>query len=277
MNKPIHNQNSTSSAHDRAILDQFTRQAIPFAQMPAHSAEMSLRLIAEAAQLRPADTLLDVGCGPGLVSCAFAPQVAHVTGIDFTPAMIDQARALQSAKQLTNLTWHVGDMRALPFPDASFSCTLSRYTFHHLLEPAVVFAEMLRVTQPGGRIVHIDVAPNKEKRAFYDHMEKLRDPSHTSAMTLEEMFALGQRSGLPQPHSSFYKLEVAVEALLASSFPPPGNADRIRDLIQNDIGRDTLGIGAECREGALYFSFPTAILCWQKPEGSGHQSSNRAR
>src|SRR5262249_53215851 len=152
------------------------------------------QLLAKAARLQPADKLLDVGCGPGLVSCALAPQVAHVTGIDFTPAMIDQARALQATKQLTNLTWQIGDMRALPFPDASFSCTISRYTFHHLLDPAVVFTEMLRVTQPGGRILLIDVAPEKDKRTAYDHMEKLRDPSHTSAMTIEEMYALGQRS-----------------------------------------------------------------------------------
>jgi ubiquinone/menaquinone biosynthesis C-methylase UbiE len=265
MNEQTHNQNSATSAHDRAILDQFTRQAIPFAQMEAHSTDTSLKLIAEAAQLRSADTLLDVGCGPGLVSCALAPKVAHVTGIDFTPAMIDQARTLQSAKGLTNITWHIGDMRALPFPDASFSCTLSRYTFHHLLEPAVVFTEMLRVTRPGGRIVLIDVAPDGQKRAAYDHMEKLRDPSHTSAMTFEEMLLLGQRSGLPQPRSIFYKLEVSLETLLASSFPPPGNTDRIRHLIQNDIGNDTLGIGAEYKNGAIHFSFPTVALSWQKP------------
>ena len=40
----------------------------------------------------PKDDVLDVACGPGLVACALAPAARHVTGIDITPAMIEQAR-----------------------------------------------------------------------------------------------------------------------------------------------------------------------------------------
>src|SRR5690242_10573571 len=75
----------------RLVLDQFTRQAEPFARLPAHSTEESVRLVREAAGIDPADTILDVACGPGLLACAFARSARHVTGIDLTPAMIDQA------------------------------------------------------------------------------------------------------------------------------------------------------------------------------------------
>ena len=79
----------------RLIVDQFTRQAEPFARLPAHSTEESIRLVVEAAGIGPDDTLLAVACGPGLLACAFARTARHVTGIDLTPAMIEQARTRQ--------------------------------------------------------------------------------------------------------------------------------------------------------------------------------------
>jgi ubiquinone/menaquinone biosynthesis C-methylase UbiE len=98
----------------RLILDQFTRQAVPFSQMPAHSNEQSVRLVVDLADIGPSDNVLDLACGPGLVGCTLAKVARHVTGIDLTPAMIAQAQARQDAEGLTNLTWLVGD--AVPLP-----------------------------------------------------------------------------------------------------------------------------------------------------------------
>ena len=76
----------------------------------------------------PGDTVLDVACGPGLMACAFARVALHVTGIDLTPAMIEQAKVMQQSDGLSNLTWHVGDAQPLPFADASFSLVFTRYS-----------------------------------------------------------------------------------------------------------------------------------------------------
>ncbi len=67
-----------------AVLDQFTRQAVPFSTAPGIRDEEALRLLVTATGAGPADSGLDVACGPGLVAAAF-------TGIDLTPAMIDRA------------------------------------------------------------------------------------------------------------------------------------------------------------------------------------------
>src|SRR5690349_4417411 len=128
----------------RLILDQFTRQAVPFAEMPAHSNEESIRLLIDLAQIGPEDDVLDVACGPGLVACSLAELARHVTGIDLVPAMMEQARARQQSKGLTNLTWLIGDAVPLPFPDATFSVVVTRYSFHHFLDPKAVLAEMVR-------------------------------------------------------------------------------------------------------------------------------------
>jgi ubiquinone/menaquinone biosynthesis C-methylase UbiE len=179
--------------HQRLILEQFTRQAVPFSQMQNHSPEVLLA----ASGAGPEDTVLDVACGPGLMACAFARVARHVTGIDLTPAMIEQAKVMQQADALTNLTWHVGDVQRLPFADASFSLVFTRYSFHHLLDPKAVLAEMVRVCSNGGRIVVVDVfTSGPEQAQAYNRMEKLRDPSHVRALALEELTGLVTQAGM---------------------------------------------------------------------------------
>jgi ubiquinone/menaquinone biosynthesis C-methylase UbiE len=245
----------------RLILDQFTRQAVPFAQMPAHSHDEANRLLLEMAQVGPDDSVLDVACGPGLVACTLAEVARHVTGIDLTPAMIEQALARQRAKGLSNLTWLVADAVPLPFPDASFSLVVTRYSLHHFLEPKAVLAEMVRACEPGGRVAVIDVFTSSPEQAeAYNRVEKLRDPSHVRALSLEELTGLCHDAGLRGVKTGFYKLDAPLEELLARSFPNPGDADRVRQTFADDIGVDRLGVGAHRRGGAIHFAFPVVVI-----------------
>src|SRR5687767_12948001 len=116
-----------TAGHRETILDQFTRQAVPFSTAPTIRDEQALSLLVEASGAGPDDTVLDVACGGGNVVCAFARLVRHATGIDLTPAMIEQARALERARGLTNVTWRIGDVLPLPFPDGAFSIVTSRF------------------------------------------------------------------------------------------------------------------------------------------------------
>jgi SAM-dependent methyltransferase len=249
----------------RLIVDQFTRQAVPFAEMPPHSNEESVRLLIDRAEIGPEDDVLDVACGPGLVACPLAEVARHVTGIDLTPAMIEQAQAKQRSKGLTNLTWLVGDAVPLPFPDAAFSVVATRYSFHHFLNPKAVLAEMVRVCRPGGRVAVIDVFTSSPEQAeAYNRVEKLRDPSHVRALSLEELTGLCNDAGLRDSKTSFFKLEMALETLLAASFPGPGDADRIRQTFAEDIGVNRLGLCAARKDGAIHFAFPIVILAGKK-------------
>src|SRR5262245_20596871 len=154
----------------RLILDQFTRQAVPFCEMRDHSPE----LILAAAKVRADDTVLDVACGPGLMACAFAEVARHVAGIDLTPAMIERAKILQESKALPNLSWRIGDVLPLPFADAAFSLVFTRYSCHHFFDPKAVMAEMVRVCAPGGRVVLVDVFTSTPEQAeALNRMEKL--------------------------------------------------------------------------------------------------------
>lgn len=250
-----------SAEHQRLILDQFTKQAVPFSQMQNHSPELLLAVSGAG----PEDTVLDVACGPGLMACAFAKVARHVTGIDLTPAMIEQANVMQKADGLTNLTWHVGNVLPLTFSDGSFSLVFTRYSFHHLLDPKAVLAEMVRVCAPGGRVVVVDVFMSSPEQAeSYNRMEKLRDPSHVRALGIDELTGLFAETGFRDVKTHFYKHEVELEQVLQRSFPNPGDADKIRQIFADDLGVNLLGVGAHREDGAIRYAYPVVALVGSK-------------
>jgi len=246
--------------HRSEILDQFTRQAVPFSTAPSIKDEAALRLVVEFSGAGPDDTVLDVACGPGLLACAFARVAKHVTGIDITPAMLDRARALQAERGLTNLAWRQGDVLPLPWPEASFSIATSRFAFHHFLDPLAVLREMARVVRPGGRVVVVDSAPHPAKADAFNAMERLRDPSHVRAMPVDELRGLFHAAGLPEPRVTHYRLEGELESLLARSFPKPGDDEEIRRRFRASLADDALGIEARREGDRIVYGYPVAVL-----------------
>lgn len=253
------------SDHKDAILDQFTRQAVPFATAPSIKDEAALRLVVEFSGAGPDDTVLDVACGPGLLACAFARVARLVTGIDLTPAMLDRARTLAAEQGVRNVTWQQGDVLPLPYADATFSIVTCRFAFHHFLDPGAVCGEMRRVCRPGGTVLVIDSAPAPDKADAFNHMERLRDPSHARAMPLDELKTLFTRAGLPEPRVTTYRLEGELEGLLARSFPKPGDADVIRGLFRASLADDALGIGARRDGERILYGYPVAVLASRRP------------
>ena len=251
---------SDTRAHQDAILDQFTRQAVPFATAPSIRDEAALRTVVEFSGCGPTDTVLDVACGPGILACAFAKVARHVIGIDLTPAMLERARLLQQEQGLTNVTWRQGDVLPLPYADASFTLIVSRFAFHHLLEPGAVLKEMRRVCAPGGTVMVIDSAPSPEKAAAFNRVEVLRDPSHVRALPLAEHLALFDAAGLPAPRQTFYRLQTDIDGLIARSFPNPGDADRIRAIYEASLADDALDMATRRDGGTVRLAFPVAVL-----------------
>jgi ubiquinone/menaquinone biosynthesis C-methylase UbiE len=250
--------------HQKITIDQFTRQAVPFSQSSGHSNEESLRLLVQLAELSSEDTVLDVACGTGMVACAFAEIARHVSGIDLTSAMLEQAKLLARQRNLSNLSWHQGDIETLPFSDDSFSVVLSRYAFHHFLNPGLVMREMSRVCCPGGKIMIVDALLPPEKIDPYNHFEKLFDPSHNRALTMEEMQGLVKKAGLQDIRLAFYKMEMELERQLAASFPNSGDEERIRRLLRDDIGINRLGVGAHMRGDEILYAYPVTVVVARK-------------
>lgn len=141
--------------HLTKIVDQFSKQAIPFAELNIHMNTMDL--LVEMLGVRKGDTVLDAACGPGLVACEFTLRASRVTGIDITEAMIMKARDLQKEKKLDNMEWVCGSAYPLPFEDGAFSLVITRYSFHHFLEPVKALRKMIRACRAGRRVLVADV------------------------------------------------------------------------------------------------------------------------
>jgi SAM-dependent methyltransferase len=254
-----------SLMHQQEIVSQFTRQSRPFAENEAHSENRSFEIFRELGGFAGTERVLDSGCGPGLVSLYLAEFVGEVIGVDLTPAMVRLAEETALKAGVQNAFFLQGNMTSLPFSRGDFDVSVSRYALHHLEHPQAAFAEMIRVTRPQGKVIVADVTPEAHKREAYDRFERLRDPSHTSALTFEELTRLGAKHGLKRPDVIRFGLAMDVETLIGSSFPEAASSEELIGLLAEDVWQDKLSFQVR-REagGSLTMTFPITAARWNR-------------
>jgi demethylmenaquinone methyltransferase/2-methoxy-6-polyprenyl-1,4-benzoquinol methylase len=116
-----------------------------------------------AAVVRPGDRVLDVCCGTGDLALAAAEVGGKVTGLDFSEAMLERARAKEPA-----IGWVSGDALALPFADDSFEAVTIGFGLRNLADAEHGLAEMRRVLSPGGRVAILEITrPRGVLAPFY--------------------------------------------------------------------------------------------------------------
>jgi ubiquinone/menaquinone biosynthesis C-methylase UbiE len=118
-------------------------------------------------KLSPGCRVLDVGCGVGRWSRLLAARGAHVTGIDLSPTMIEEARRRAVAEGVAErCTFHVQDLSALDV-EGPFDQVLAVTVLQHILDPMSLhsaISAMSRRLGPGGRMVVLEAAPDSEVR-----------------------------------------------------------------------------------------------------------------
>jgi SAM-dependent methyltransferase len=179
--------------------------------------------------------------------------------------MVEQAKNLQKMNKLENIKWDMGDItKTLPYTSNSFTIVISKFAFHHLLNPLSVLFEMNRVCTIGGKIVVVDPTPPPEKAIQYNQLEHLRDPSHVKSLTISELEDLFQRAGIPILERGFYRMKIGLEDQLQTSFPDPTNIEKIRRLFIEDTKNNILGLESRYEGTEIYFSYPNSIFVGQK-------------
>ena len=149
-----------------------------------------------------ADTeVLDLACGPGVVAGRAAARGAVVCGLDFSAAMLAEARATHPSVQFVH-----GDAETVPLPDASFDAVVSNFGLHHVPRPALALAEAWRVLRPGGRVAFTFWAAHAENIAWkllFDAVRRCGDPTGSDA---------------PAPGGGFGTTQDCLDALVAAGF-----------------------------------------------------------
>jgi len=107
--------------------------------------------LAEAADLRAGERVLDVATGSGNTALAAARRWCTATGVDFVPALVERARERSAAEGLP-ATFVDGDAEALPFGDGEFDAVLSTFGVIFAPDQAKAASELVRVCRSGGRI-----------------------------------------------------------------------------------------------------------------------------
>ena len=107
--------------------------------------------LAEAADIRAGERVLDVAAGNGNATLAAAHRFAEVTSIDYVSALLDKGRARAAAEGL-QVDFRIADAEDLPFKDGSFDVALSTFGAMFTPDHTRPAREMLRVVRDGGRI-----------------------------------------------------------------------------------------------------------------------------
>ncbi len=99
--------------------------------------------------------VLEVGTGPGFFAILLAEAGYHVTAIDLTPSMLEEARR-NAGKLSENIDFMEMNAQALDFEDGRFDVVLSRNVTWNLPDPELAYAEWTRVLKPGGLLLNFD-------------------------------------------------------------------------------------------------------------------------
>ena len=109
----------------------------------------------------PGEQVLDLGCGTGVVARAAARRVGpngRVVALDPSPVMLAVGREIAEREGiLDRIEFRIGDVRELPFPEATFDVVLAITTLSHTTDAERALPELLRVARPGGRIGIFDI------------------------------------------------------------------------------------------------------------------------
>ena len=117
----------------------------------------------DLAHVGPGTRALDVACGTGDLAIELASRGGDVVGSDFSPGMLDRARA-----KAPGLTWEQADAMALPYADNEFDAVTVGFGARNFGDLGQGLREMVRVVKPGGRVVILEITtPQKPPLSWF--------------------------------------------------------------------------------------------------------------
>ena len=158
------------------------------------------RELISCANIKPAQRVLDIGCGTGTLAVKLKRQheTVQVIGLDPDPKALWRAR-LKATGAGVSVQFDQGFADELPYERESFDRVLSSFMFHHLnkQEREKMLKEVLRVLKPGGSFHFVDFIVDDVSHRFFDRL--FRSHAHMKDNSDERILELMSRTGFTDP------------------------------------------------------------------------------
>lgn len=228
--------------HLRRIQAQFDRQAEAYERLPDVQDEKSLNAIVALANLSGTESVLDLACGPGFLTTAFARQCRRAVGLDATPKLLAHAYSYAARMGVRTVCFVLGDADVLPFGPGIFDVAVCRAAFHHFPDPQAILRQLIHVLKPRGRLIVGDQINSEHptKASFHDRFEKLCDPTHVHALSEPEFVSLFASAGLRVSLYRRGELNYSLKDFIDHGGPPPAAAREIENMALGAIDNPDL-------------------------------------
>jgi ubiquinone/menaquinone biosynthesis C-methylase UbiE len=214
---------------------------------------------------------LDLACGPGTFTRALAARMRFVVGLDLTPALLARAvKSVGAASAAANSmsAFACGDGTRMPFADGTFDLAICGYSIHHMLHPARVIAELVRIVRASGRVALADmVSRDGADRELQTRIEKTRDASHALALFAGEFREMMENANMRVISSELAEKTRNFEVWMNAMQVPRGTAAyaETRKLLEGTMGNDAAGMRPRINdEGELEYTLPTIYVVGEK-------------
>jgi SAM-dependent methyltransferase len=157
----------------------WNRAAAAYENSFATATRQFIEPLLDAAGIEAGASVLDLCCGPGFAGAAAMARGAIVTGLDFSTAMLAEARA-----RFPTIAFDHGDAETPPYSDACFDAVVSNFGIHHVPRPALALAGVHRTLRPGGKFAFTIWAGHDENIAWklvFDAVGRHGDPRASAA------------------------------------------------------------------------------------------------
>ena len=244
------------------IRSQFTRQGEAYAETAQARDEAAHTMLVEMLRPTAESHVLDVACGPGFLTMAFARYCASVVGLDATEAMLSMARAESGKRGLSNVRFEEGLATDIPFAPASFDIVSCRAAFHHFPQPEGVLTEMRRVLKPSGKILIADTVTSEDPREDEVHnaIERLCDPTHVKALSRTEFHQLLRTTGLDIVTELPGRITYDLDGWILHGGPSPEIEKEIRRRFDEALKNDKTGLRVRTKGEKILFTHQTLVL-----------------
>jgi SAM-dependent methyltransferase len=224
----------------------------------------SLDLLIELAKPDVDDDVLDYAVFPGLATFSVAPKVRSLEAAADKPDILEEGRRLARELGLDNVTFTLVDSSALPFADGTFSLAMGCEALHLYPDPAVILAELRRVTNAHGRVVLVEPVVDEVLDEPFNDLARLRQPGHRRHFRLAELERLVADAGLRVSGQGKARCTVDLEYWLQTAGAPASRAVLVRERFMGLPVEVQIKLDVAFSDSSVSFSYDVVGLCLER-------------